>query len=115
MTGRTTPQSEKKPPGWKVEGVKKPESPPEEQPNLLRRPPNRRLLIIALVLFAVNWYLTSLFFARPEIELSYSQVLDAVEDARDARLGSNELAHRSKSDQRDSHQCFLWITTASLV
>ncbi|MGH8958766.1 MAG: ATP-dependent zinc metalloprotease FtsH [Acidimicrobiia bacterium] len=80
MTGRSTPQSEKKPPGWKVEGVKKPETPPEEQPNLLRRPPNRRLLIIALVLFAVNWYLTSLFFARPEIEFSYSQFLDAVED-----------------------------------
>ena len=80
MTGRSTPQSEKKPPGWKVEGVKKPESPPDEQPNLLRRPPNRRLLIIALVLFAVNWYLTSLFFARAEIELSYSQFLDAVED-----------------------------------
>ncbi|HJR88038.1 MAG TPA: ATP-dependent zinc metalloprotease FtsH [Acidimicrobiia bacterium] len=80
MTGRSTPQPEKKPPGWKVEGVKKPEPPAEEQPNLLRRPPNRRLLIIALVLFAVNWYLTSLFFARPEIELSYSQFLDAVED-----------------------------------
>ncbi len=80
MTGRTTPQSEKKPPGWRVEGVKKPESPPDEQPGLLRRPPNRRLLIIALVLFAANWYLTSLFFARPEIELSYSQFLDAVED-----------------------------------
>ncbi|HJU81121.1 MAG TPA: ATP-dependent zinc metalloprotease FtsH [Acidimicrobiia bacterium] len=80
MTGRSTPQAEKKPPGWKVEGVKKPEPAPEEQPNLLRRPPNRRLLIIALVLFAVNWYLTSLFFARAEIELSYSQFLDAVED-----------------------------------
>jgi cell division protease FtsH len=80
MTGRSTPQSEKKPPGWKVEGVKKPETPPEEQPNLLRRPPNRRLLIIALLLFAVNWYLTSLFFARAEIGLSYSQFLDAIED-----------------------------------
>ncbi|HEY7583263.1 MAG TPA: ATP-dependent zinc metalloprotease FtsH [Acidimicrobiia bacterium] len=82
MTGRSTPQAEKKPPGWKVEGVKKPEPPPEEQPNLLRRPPNRRLLIIALVLFAVNWYLTSLFFARAEIELSYSQFLDAVDEGK---------------------------------
>jgi cell division protease FtsH len=62
--------------------VKKPEPPPEEQPNLLRRPPNRRLLIIALVLFAVNWYLTSLFFARAEIELSYSQFLDAVDEGK---------------------------------
>jgi cell division protease FtsH len=80
MTGRSTPKDDKKPPGWKVEGMKRPETPSDDEPNLLRRPPSRRLLIIALILFAANWYLTSLFFARTEIELSYSQFLNAVEN-----------------------------------
>ena len=79
MTTPNRTQTDKKPPGWKVEGVKKPETPDSDQSSLLRRPNSRRILLIALALFAVNWYLTSLIFARNELSLSYSEFLDSVE------------------------------------
>ena len=79
MTTPNRTQTDKKPPGWKVEGVKKPEDPASDQSSFLRRPTSRRILLIALALFAVNWYLTSLIFARSEISLSYSEFLDSVE------------------------------------
>jgi len=77
MTSRTTP--EKKPPGWKVEGVPPAEGEKSQPLNPLRRPTNRRVLILALVLLAANWFLTSLLFTPTRLELSYTEFLDAVE------------------------------------
>jgi len=77
MTSRTTP--EKKPPGWKVEGVPPAEKEQSQPLNPLRRPTNRRVLILALVLLAANWFLTSLLFTPTRLELSYTEFLDAVE------------------------------------
>jgi cell division protease FtsH len=73
---------QKRPPEWRVEGVppKKDESP--ENQGFLRRPPNRRILLIAAVLFAANWWLTSLLFQDARINLTYTQFLDAVEAER---------------------------------
>lgn len=81
MTARTTP--EKKPqPGWKVEGVPPATEDKSEPANPLRRAPNRRVLILALVLLAANWFLTSLLFTPTRLELSYTEFLDSVEQEK---------------------------------
>lgn len=81
MTARTTP--EKKPqPGWKVEGVPPATEEKSEPANPLRRAPNRRVLILALVLLAANWFLTSLLFTPTRLELSYTEFLDSVEQEK---------------------------------
>lgn len=62
-----------------MEGVPPKEDEGDQNQGLLRRPPNRRILLIALVLFAVNWYLTSLLFQETRLDLTYTQFLNAVE------------------------------------
>ncbi|MGQ0848643.1 MAG: ATP-dependent zinc metalloprotease FtsH [Actinomycetota bacterium] len=78
MTARQA--SEKpRPPGWKVEGVPPGKDQADQPQSFLRRPPNRRIILIAAILFGINWYLTSLLFREPRINLSYTQFLDSVE------------------------------------
>jgi cell division protease FtsH len=79
MTARPGNTDQKRPPEWKVEGVPKKPDDPDRRQGLLRRPPNRRILLIAIVLFAANWYLTSLLFSEPRINLTYTQFLESVE------------------------------------
>lgn len=81
MTTRQTPDS-KRPPEWKVEGAP-PKGEGSEQPKgLMGRPPNRRVLILALILFAANWYLMSVVFSEPRVDFTYTQFLDAVDSGR---------------------------------
>jgi cell division protease FtsH len=81
MTTRQTPDT-KRPPEWKVEGAP-PKGGESEQPKgLMGRPPNRRVLILALILFAANWYLMSVVFSEPRVDFTYTQFLDAVEGGR---------------------------------
>jgi cell division protease FtsH len=81
MTTRQTPDT-KRPPEWKVEGAP-PKGEENEQPKgLMSRPPNRRVLILALILFAANWYLMSVVFSEPRVDFTYTQFLDAVESGR---------------------------------
>ncbi|MGH8926763.1 MAG: ATP-dependent zinc metalloprotease FtsH [Acidimicrobiia bacterium] len=101
MTTRQTPD-QKRPPEWKVEGA--PKSDEQDKPRgLLSRPPNRRILILALVLFAVNWYLMSRAFTEPSIDLSYTQFLNAVEEERVDTVFSqgDTIQGRFKADEPD--------------
>ena len=78
MTTRQGANDKQRSPEWRVEGM--PEKKEGEEPKgVFNRPPNRRILLIALVLFAVNWYLTSLVFQETRIDLTYTQFLNAVE------------------------------------
>ncbi|HKX76341.1 MAG TPA: ATP-dependent zinc metalloprotease FtsH [Acidimicrobiia bacterium] len=79
MTQRPgAPTDKQRPPEWRVEGM--PGKKDDEEPRgFFGRAPNRRILIIALALFAANWYLTSLVFRETRIDLTYTQFLDAVE------------------------------------
>ena len=79
MTSRQgATDNKKRPPEWRVEGM--PEKKEADQPRgFFGRPPSRRILIIAVLLFAVNWYLTSLVFQETRIDLTYTQFLDVVE------------------------------------
>ncbi|HUO45259.1 MAG TPA: ATP-dependent zinc metalloprotease FtsH [Acidimicrobiia bacterium] len=78
MTARQGANEKQRPPEWRVEGM--PDKKDGEEPKgFLNRPPNRRILLIALILFAANWYLTSLVFRETRIDLTYTQFLNAVE------------------------------------
>ncbi|MDP3984947.1 MAG: ATP-dependent metallopeptidase FtsH/Yme1/Tma family protein, partial [Acidimicrobiia bacterium] len=78
MSTRQGNSDKQRTPGWRVEGM--PDKKEGEEPKgFLSRPPNRRILLIAASLFAVNWYLTSLVFQETRIDLTYTQFLDAVE------------------------------------
>jgi cell division protease FtsH len=103
MTARQGSTDQKRPPEWKVEGV--PPKPDEQdgKQGLLKRPPNRRILLIALILFAVNWYLTSLLFQETRLDLSYTEFLDAVESEKVATVFSqgDTLQGRFKTPQPD--------------
>ena len=79
MTSRQgATDNKKRPPEWRVEGM--PEKKEADQPRgIFGRPPSRRILLIAVLLFAVNWYLTSLVFQETRIDLTYTQFLDVVE------------------------------------
>jgi cell division protease FtsH len=61
---------------------------PEGKPAGGLRRPNRRILIIALILFAANWYLTSLLFRETRIDLTYTRFLTAVESGEVATVFS---------------------------
>src|SRR5918999_913854 len=81
MTTRQTPET-KRPPGWKVEGAPAKGGDGEQPKGLMSRPPNRRVMILALILFAANWYLMSVVFSEPRVDFTYTQFLDAVESGR---------------------------------
>jgi cell division protease FtsH len=65
-----------------VEGTPRKDQAPEQPGGLLSRPPTRRILILALILFAANWWLMSLVFTEPRMDLTYTQFLDAVESEK---------------------------------
>jgi cell division protease FtsH len=78
MTTRQGATDKQRTPEWRVEGM--PGKKEQEEPKgFLSRPPNRRVLLIALILFAANWYLTSLIFQETRIDLTYTQFLNSVE------------------------------------
>ncbi len=102
MTARQGSPEKQRPPGWRVEGVPgKKES--EEPTGFFNRPPNRRILIIALALFAANWYLTSLVFSQTRIDLTYTQFLEAVEAEQVETVFSrgDAIQGRFKEEQPD--------------
>lgn len=86
-----------------MEGVPPKEGEGDQNQGLLKRPPNRRILLIALVLFAVNWYLTSLLFQETRLDLTYTQFLDAVEAEKVETVFSqgDTLQGRFKEPQPD--------------
>ncbi|HSL26319.1 MAG TPA: ATP-dependent zinc metalloprotease FtsH [Acidimicrobiia bacterium] len=103
MTTRQNTPDKKRPPEWRVEGAPRKDEEGEQPGGLLSRPPSRRILILALILFAANWYLMSLVFREQRIDLTYTQFLDAVETEKVDTVFSqgDTLQGRFKTAQAD--------------